>query len=266
MKDLGKQILAIALTLAPVSTGFAMSSLSTMTVGEVSELLAQAGPTAESSSVSAKDTEREYSEMVLLPVPVTAEDMMTKLYGVVDPGVSKDECVRQSRERLRLTPQEDSGALWLESATGYGVNYYGMFPDVSAMVRYGDDNGGVSVSDYGYFFLFPYTQSSRQDAIRDQADFCGSLLQEMADMGLAMDLNTASDDLFEAVGDYNGNFVDIRLLDEKGVANGGRYILILSIEPGAFTPVDNIMADSPTVIGNGAEIIPVEELTADFAE
>ena len=65
----------------------------------------------------------------------------------------------------------------------------------------------------------------------------------MADIGLPMDLNTATDDLFEAVGDYNGSFVDVRLLDEKNEGGDGRFILILSVEPGAFTAADDIVAE-----------------------
>lgn len=223
--------------MAGVSLTSAAVSFSAMTVEEVSALLAQTESAAANQTVSAKDA-AEAGGVMLLPVVLTAEDMVTKVYGVVDPEVSKDECVRRSRELLRLTPEDDNGALWLETAGGYGVNYYGMIPDVSAMVRFGDDK----VSDFGYFFLFPYASGNKQESIREQADFCGSLLQEMADIGLPMDLNTESDDLFEAVGDYNGNFVDVRLLDEKNDTGSGRYILILSIEPGAFTTADDMEA------------------------
>ncbi len=267
MRDLGKYILTMALVLAGTGMCMAGSSFSTMTAEEVSELLAQVEYRTDSGAVSAKDAAAGSGDMILLPVPVTAEDMMTKLYGVVDTGVSKDECVRQSRSKLRLTPEEDNGVLWLESDGGYGVNYYGMFPAVSAMVRYGDDGSADRVSDFGYFFLFPYTSAGKQEAIRDQADFCGSLLQEMADMGLAMDLNTATDDLFEAVGDYNGNFVDIRLLDEKGASDAGRYILILSIEPGAFTAADDFVAEDTSTAEDISKVTPRNEgLIADLVE
>lgn len=237
MIHFGRHLLTSAL-LAGVSLTSTAVSFSTMTVEEVSALLAQTESTHADMTASAKDGVGS-GDMMLLPVVLTAEDMITKVYGVVDPEVSKDECVRSSRALLGLTPEDDNGALWLETAGGYGVNYYGMIPDVSAMVRFGDSK----VSDFGYFFLFPYASGDKRDRIREQADFCGSLLQEMADIGLPMDLNTATDDLFEAVGDYKGNFVDVRLLEEKGEADSGRYILILSIEPGAFTPADDVMAD-----------------------
>lgn len=238
MRHFRRHLLTIAL-LAGVCLTSAAVSFSAMTVEEVSALLSQAGQAAGQASVSAKDTAGSAGAVVLLPVELTAEDLVTKVYGVVDPCVSKDECVRKSRELLRLTPEDDSGALWLETAGGYGVNYYGMIPDVSAMARFGNEK----VSDFGYFFLFPYNAGDRQSGIREQTDFCSSLLQEMTDIGLSMDLNTESDDLFEAVGDYKGSFVDIRLLDERNESGSGRYILILSVEPGAFTPADDVMAD-----------------------
>lgn len=238
MRHFGRHLLTLAL-LAGFCLTSAAVSFSAMTVEEVSALLSQAGQAAGHASVSAKDTAGSAGAVVLLPVELTAEDLVTKVYGVVDPGVSKDECVRKSRELLRLTPEDDSGALWLETAGGYGVNYYGMIPDVSAMARFGNEK----VSDFGYFFLFPYSAGDRQSGIREQTDFCSSLLQEMTDIGLSMDLNTETDDLFEAVGDYKGSFVDIRLLDDRKDNGSGRYILILSVEPGAFTPADDVMAD-----------------------
>ena len=238
MRHFRRHLLTLAL-LAGFCLTSAAVSFSAMTVEEVSALLSQAGQAAGQASVSAKDTAGSAGAVVLLPVELTAEDLVTKVYGVVDPCVSKDECVRKSRELLRLTPEDDSGALWLETAGGYGVNYYGMIPDVSAMARFGNEK----VSDFGYFFLFPYNAGERQSGIREQTDFCSSLLQEMTDIGLSMDLNTETDDLFEAVGDYKGSFVDIRLLDDRKDNGSGRYILILSVEPGAFTPADDVMAD-----------------------
>lgn len=173
---------------------------------------------------------------------LTAEDMVGKVYGVVDPSVSRTECVRRTRDVLRLTPQEDNGALWLESAAGYAVNYYGMIPDVSAMVRFHSQSGDASVADYGFFFLFPYSGATKHDTVSRQADFCGALLQEMADMGLPLDLNTNTPDLFEAIGEYNGSLVNVRLLDDAAGAGTGRYVLILSVEPGAFSPEDHLAA------------------------
>lgn len=222
----------LMLLMLPIEVSAA--SFSTMSVEEVSTLLSQ----AVSGAVSAKDAAAESSHGIALPVALTAEDMITKVYGIVDCAASRDECVAQARRRLGLEPSDDNGALWLETADGYGVDYYGMRPDVAAMAQY----AGNKLSDFGFFFLFPYSSETKKCRIGDQAEFCGSLLQEMTDIGLAMDLNTATDDLFEAVGDWKGNFVDVRLLDEKGDGQSGRYILILSVEPNAFTPADEIAA------------------------
>ena len=57
-----------------------------------------------------------------------------------------------------------------------------------------------------------------------------------------MGVDTSADALFEACGDYNGNFVNVRLLDEKMGNSEGRYVLYLSVEPRAFTPADNLAA------------------------
>lgn len=242
-----RYILMIAAALFSPCIAVGAASFSAMSVEEVSSLLAQ-GEAAAAEAATAKVAATVVGDAsahrdVLLPVSLTAIDMVSKIFGVIPPEVSKDECVRQSQKLLCLTPEDDCGALWLETGSGYGVDYYGMSPEVSAMARFADnaaeaagEEAGVNSGpyDFGFFFLFPYTSATRQQTIRDQADFCGSLLQEMADSGLAMDLDTATDDLFEAVGDYRGSLVDVRLLDERQDAGDGRYILILSVEPHAF--------------------------------
>lgn len=200
------------------------TSFSAMGVEEVSMLL--------ESAASAKDAAYMFPEVKRpLPVELDARDMVTKVYGIIDPGLSKSECVSRTRKLLSLTPGEEEGVLWLDSDQGYRINYYGMLPETSAMARYGH----TGIADYGYFFLFPYSNGGKAQTIRQQADFCGTLLQEMHDNGLPMDLNTATSDLFEAVGDYHGSLVDVRLLDEPGEGGAGRFILILSVEPNAFT-------------------------------
>lgn len=69
---------------------------------------------------------------------------------------------------------------------------------------------------------------------RRQASFSGSLLQEMQDIGALMAAEPGPEDsLFEATGEYAGNFVDLRLADEPAVSGGGRYVLYLTVEPGA---------------------------------
>ena len=44
------------------------------------------------------------------------------------------------------------------------------------------------------------------------------------------------------MGDYQGSLVDVRLLDDRNSDGSGRYILILSVEPNAFTAADDVAA------------------------
>lgn len=210
-------------------------SFSDMSAEEISALLAD----APDSSSAAKATVAPEHAIMALPVEVTAEDLVTKIYGVIDPSVSKHECSNQAFRVLRLRPQEDNAALWLETSDGYGISYYGMQPEVSAMARFGNE----TLSDFCFFFLFPYKEDSKRECTRRQADFCGSLLQEMHDIGIPMGRDSLSDDLFEASGSYKGNFVAVRLMEEQTADNEGRFILILSVEPGGFLPVDDIYAE-----------------------
>lgn len=181
-----------------------------------------------------------------MPLDLTAGDFVTKVYGVIDPAASRGDVVRQAEHRLAMTPAADEFGLWLEKEDGYAVRYYGMEPDVTAMARFDND----SVSDFGFFFLFPYEDGRREEANRRQAEFCGSLLQEMHDIGLVLGVNSMSDALFEAMGDYAGRFVEVRLIEEKQDAAGGtpdsdgRFVLILSVEPGAFTAADELRAQN----------------------
>lgn len=212
----------IAVTISNRAQG--ATSFSAMGIGEISHLLSEAA--------SAKDAARHEagSETKALPVELTAPEMVAKVYGVVDPGVNRSECVDHTRRMLSLTPEEDEGCLWLDSDAGYRINYYGLVPETSAMARFDGD----ALAEYCYFFLFPYEAGGKSIGVRNQADFCGTLLQEMYDSGLPMDLNTATDDLFEAVGDYQGSLVDVRLLDEAMPDSSGRFILIVSVEPNAL--------------------------------
>lgn len=174
------------------------------------------------------------------PLSLTAEDMVTKVYGVLDTRLSKDECIAGTRQRLSLEPDDDESALWLESTDGYRIDYYGMRPDVAALARF-DNN---RVCDFCYFFLFPYVDNDDADSVANvgmsagaaddnpqRTEFCGSMLQEMHDCGMDLGTNVLSDDLFEVVGGYKGNFIDMRLIDDPAAS---RYVLILAIEPDAL--------------------------------
>ncbi len=166
---------------------------------------------------------------VTLPVNVTAKDFMTKVYGVLDPSLDKAGNIAASQQVMNLTPEEDEYGLWLESADGYGVAYYGMTPDVSAHASF--DNAD-RLATYGYFFIFPYGTGGRDAANAQQTAFSGTLLQDLLDMGLEMGVDELSDAIFEVAGDYDDSNIDIRLVEEHETAdNSGRFILILSVDP-----------------------------------
>lgn len=159
---------------------------------------------------------------------VEGADLIGKVYGVEDYRQGRATVMASALQKTNLTPQEDEGAYWLDSEDGYRLAYNGMSPQVSAMARF-DSNDNVS--DFGYFFVFPYTETDKRTVNSDQAAFCGDLLQEFNDMGLDIDVNEASEDLFEVVGDDNGNLINARLIDDSGESGSGRYILFLVVEP-----------------------------------
>lgn len=164
-----------------------------------------------------------------LPVELTAQDFITKVYGVLDARLTKQQILDASRMAISLIPEEDEYGLWLETDDGYSISYRGMCPDVSARAVFGDDN---HVTDYGFFFLFPYEGGNRDKANSMQAEFAGTLLQEMMDMGIEMTQDTVSDALFEVSADYQQDLVDVRLVEEHNTDdNSGRFILILSVSP-----------------------------------
>lgn len=233
--------LHITIALLALTSGIATAAtFATMSVDEVSALLAL--QESRKPSDSAKETVADCVSPQ--PVNLTATDMVTKVYGVISPDASRNECKRLASTLLCLTPEEDGDGLWLESANGYVVNYYGMEPEVSALATYRRDHPDEGASDYGFFFIFPYSASDRDMSVRSQADFCGALLQEMSDSGLDLSVNAATDDLFDVVGDYQGGLVNVRLLDDPGIAGDGRFILILSVQPDAFSPADDFVADN----------------------
>lgn len=184
------------------------------------------------------------------PVKVTARDLVTKVFGVADHRLSSDELKAQTTKSLDITPVEDEGNLWLDPTDGYAVSYYGMVPQVSAVAVY--DNENHEISNFSYFFLFPYVQGARENANYEQCAFCTSLLQEMEDLGMDMGTRADSDALFQAVGNYGENLVNLRLVEQQADASyvmdpdhasgAGKYILVLDIEPDAYTNADSWMA------------------------
>lgn len=203
--------------------------LSAMTSEEVIDLLA---------SMPAFATPGPMREMPLL---LTADDMLTKVYGVLDSSLDKASLIKASETILDMSPTDDRACLWLDPSDGYGICYSGLKPDVSAMARFDRDR----ISDFGFFFLFPYIKSKKHLAAKEQVLFCGSLLQEMHDMGAVLGNDGDADSLFDVSGDYNGNFVNVRLIDDPGADPQdpeGRYIVFLSVEPTGFTLYDTITA------------------------
>ncbi len=194
-----------------------VTSLSAMSTGEISRILATAPvPEIHESTVT-----------------VNADDLVTKVYGLLSTNLTKSATKSEAARLLHVTPSDEEGVLWLDSETGYGLNYDGMTPEVSAMARFFDpetaDTTNIAkakVNDFGFFFLFPYEEASKECVNRNQAEFCSALLTELKDMGVALGVNTASTDLFEVLGNYNGNNIDMRLFDE-----GTRYVLMVAVEP-----------------------------------
>lgn len=162
---------------------------------------------------------------------ITAEDLVTKVYGALSPECSKAELLGGCVSEFNLSPSEEDNGMWLDSSEGYCLSYYGMIvPQVSAIASIERD----SVANFG-------TISNREDMNRRQAEFCGCLLQEMKDIGMTLAVISGSDSLFELAGDYMGNYVTVRLTDE-GAGASGRYVLCLYVEPDGFTPAGDFAA------------------------
>lgn len=163
-------------------------------------------------------------------VRLTAHDIVTKVYGVFDVSMTRDESVSKMNQILEVIPEEDDTGIWVDSDAGYNIDYYGMRPDCSAVARFDDD--GI-VKDFGFFFFFPYDEVTREKSVVSQTAFCGSLLQELHDIGADMGVNVLTDAIFETIGQYAGNMVEVRLIDEKAVLHDdhGRFIVVVSVEP-----------------------------------
>jgi len=219
-------ILAMFLSLSflfpPVSNG---EPLSSMSGEEISRLLDQSSAGADVAPADMRN------------VKVSADDLLTKVYGCLDAENDRPGLFEEARTVLRLIPYEDETGLWLETADGYGIDYYGMSPQVSAMARFGEAMPDSTLSEFGFFFLFPYTSDNKDKINSRQVMFSGSLLQEMEDIGADMGVNVLSPDIFEVVGNYASNYVNLRLIDDE---DSDRYILLLSVEPDSFAVKENL--------------------------
>ena len=203
------------------------TSLSEMTAAEIISILPET--TVASAQTLNRDSNSEAMQF-------SGRDLITKAYGMIPAVNSRQSTIELSEEMMNVTPTVEDNNLWLDSTDGYAINYNGMTPDVSALVRLEND----SISDYGFFFLFPYSEVDKKYATADQVDFSKTMLQEFEDMGLDLGANPYTSDLFEVTGDYTDNFVAMRLIDDK---EGERYILMLSVEPNAMSEIDNLVVD-----------------------
>lgn len=179
------------------------------------------------------------ANMQTKPVNASALDLVNKVYGAVDPELCRADLIKETKNQVNMEPEEDEGVLWLDGEDGYIISYQGMTPDVSACAHFEGDSDSDKVADYSYFFLFPYRDSKQVQATEEQCRFCETLLKEMARSGMQLWNNLASTDLFEVVGNYNDKYVNLKLIDEAGDPKEGQYLLIMQVEPRAFTPTDN---------------------------
>lgn len=176
------------------------------------------------------------------PLRVNAHDMLSLVYGFIDPARSYDQAVADTRLTLHLTPTVDPYGVWLDAGEGYALNYYGMTPEVTGMAHYDIDG---TVQDYGYFFFFPYACNCREQANCSQSQFCGSLLQELYDIGAQLDQTQRPDLLFDVVGRYCDKFVQLQLVDQPKPQrpDEGAFVLSIRVAPNAFTEADDIWAN-----------------------
>lgn len=183
------------------------------------------------------------------PIIVTAADLVTKVYGALEPAATMEETMACAGSKLKMVPEQDGEDLWLDSDKGYVVSYSGMTPEVSAVAQFDDD----SLSSFGYFFIFPYTVGSRDEANRHQCSFCSSLLQEMYDMGSIVGMpvmeNTdssagAAEDvsLFDVLASYEGNNINMSLKEQTLDNTSGRFLLVVEVTPANPNPYDSVMA------------------------
>ncbi len=176
-------------------------------------------------------------------VIVTAADLVSKVYGVLDLPQTVAETKKGVEKCMKMEPDADETGLWLDTDSGYKLSYSGMTPEVAAVAQFEDDD---TISQFGYFFFFPYNSADRDDANRAQCAFCSSLLQEMNDMGVVSGTTEDNDDsLFEVVGAYEGNMVNMMLKEQTANGrDGGRFLLILSVTPNAYTEADDLVAQN----------------------
>lgn len=177
--------------------------------------------------IFAKNLKAENGDGV--PIDVTATDLVSKVYGVLEPTLDKESLINEAGRIMLLVPVEDEGKLWLDSTAGYVLRYCGMQPEVSACAAY--DEAGKKLSDYTYFFMFPYKMTDRKRVNEAQCEFCETLLKEMRAAGMNPGSNLLTEELFEVEGNYGNKNVNVRLLNDIQSLDSGEYLVIMQVVP-----------------------------------
>lgn len=172
------------------------------------------------------------------PVSVTAYDLITKVYGLIDYDISREQAESTLAGEINVSPTSEKKSMWLDSDDGFRISYYGMTPKLAAVAYFNDD----VVSSYSYYFLFPYSPGMRDCVNLEQSLFTGSLLHEMKDFGLLVGMPDAGDVMFEAMGSYCDRHIHVGLFEETYPDESGRFILSLEVTPGSYAHNDYIMA------------------------
>ncbi|MCM1152436.1 MAG: hypothetical protein NC328_02115 [Muribaculum sp.] len=144
------------------------------------------------------------------PLEVTAADLVSKVYGLSDISSSREVMLKDVASQWAIAPEEEDCDIWIDSDEDGLLDYRGISPRVSMMVRY----DGELPSEQYIFFIFPFEADNFEDINRSQAEFTGSLLQELYDNGLQAGIVTPSEYVFEIEGDLNGIPVRMRLDEE----------------------------------------------------
>lgn len=170
---------------------------------------------------------------------LTAPDMVTKIYGLVPYNEDIETTIKNLSSDLNIIPERDGQILWVEKRNGDIIDYYGLHPEVYGLALV----DGRDLTEFTYFFQFPYIANEREAVNLDQSSFSGLLLQEMQDTGFDMGVNILSSDIFEAIGEYNGNLIDVRLLEDVNDTDGsGEFILCLTVDSNGYDEVAEIPA------------------------
>lgn len=162
----------------------------------------------------------------MIPLTVNAHDMIHKIFGIMDAAGSRADSLQRAALALSLYPVLEDSLLWLDSADGYRLSYSGMTPDVAAYARVAPDN---SIDGYCYFFIFPHDSVPPVKVIPQEAQFAGTLLQELADMGLNPGADANTDFLFDVYADTPGKTVNVRLADCTLSESDSRYALMFAV-------------------------------------